>query len=150
LPLVLSLIRDKSLTVEGKKLPRKGDPTSVYLELLSHQFGDGIIEIHSPADHAFAAGYTSPRGAKRTWEEHMRWLEALGFIKTKKIGLNPYRYVLIVHPSTAIYELDQKGLVSKEWMDAYRDRCLATKELSYSPRQALRKRSKIQPIEKAG
>jgi hypothetical protein len=36
LPLILALIRDKKLTP-------KGDPTSVYLELLSRQFGDGIV-----------------------------------------------------------------------------------------------------------
>jgi hypothetical protein len=143
LPLVLSLIRDKSLTP-------KTDPTTVYLELLSRQFGDGIVEIQNQAEHAYAAGYTSARGAKRTWEDHMRSLETLGFIKIKGVGPNPFKYVLIVHPATAIHELAQKGLVPKEWMDVYRDRCIVTKELSYEARQALRQRSKIKTIEKAG
>jgi len=138
LPLVLSLIRDK-------KLSPKSDPTNVYLELLSRQFGDGIVEIQNEADHAYAAGYTSTR-AKRTWEEHMRLLESLGFIKIKGIGPSPYKYVLIVHPSTAIHELEQKGLVQKEWMDVYRDRCAITKELSYEDRQAARKRANVRPI----
>jgi hypothetical protein len=120
LPLILSLIRDKSLTP-------KSDPTTVYLELLSRQFGDGIVEIQNQAEHAYAAGYTSKRGAKRTWEDHMRLLETLGFIKIKGVGPNPFKYVLIVHPSTAIHELAEKGMVPKDWMDVYRDRCIVTK-----------------------
>jgi hypothetical protein len=139
LPLILALIRDKRLTP-------KGDPTGVYVELLSRQFGDGIVEIQNQAEHAYAAGYTTERGAKRTWEDHIRLLESLGFIKTKAVGANSFKYVLIVHPSTAIHELDKKGLVSKEWMDVYRDRCIVTKELSYDERQAARQRSKIQSI----
>jgi hypothetical protein len=84
LPLILGLMRDKALSP-------KGDPTSVYLELLSRQFGDGIVEIQNQAEHAYAAGYTSERGARRTWEEHMRLLNSLGFIKIKKVGANPFR-----------------------------------------------------------
>ena len=142
LPLVLSLIRDKRLS------PRS-DPTNVYLELLSRQFGEGVVEIQNEAEHAYAAGYTSAR-AKRTWEDHMRLLDSLGFIKIKGIGPNPYKYVLIVHPATAIHELNHKGLVPKDWMDVYRDRRILTKELSYEDRQAARQRSKIKPIEAAG
>ena len=142
LPLVLNLIRDKNLTP-------KGDPTSVYLELLSRQFGDGIVEIQNPAEHAYAAGYRSQRGV-RTWEEHMRVLESLGFIKIKGVRPNAFKYVLIVHPSTAIHQLEQNGSVPKEWMDVYRDRRIVTKELSYEERQAARQRSKIKPIDKVG
>jgi len=141
LPLVLSLMRDKGLSP-------KGDPTSVYLELLSRQFSDGIVEIQNQADHAYFAGYASQRGAGRTWVEHMRLLEKLGFIKIQGVGPNQFKYVLIVHPSTAIHELNQKGLVPKDWMDVYRDRCIVTKELSYESRQAIRQRSKITPMEK--
>jgi len=136
-------MRDKALTP-------KGDPTSVYIELLSRQFGDGIVEIQNQAEHAYAAGYTSERGAKRTWEEHMHSLESLGFIKIQGVGPNHFKYVLIVHPSTAIHELDKKGLVPKEWMAVYQDRYTTTKELSYESRQAARKRAKIQSIEKVG
>jgi len=139
LPLVLALIRDKRLTP-------KSDPTSVYLELLSRQFGDGVVEIQNQAEHAYAAGYATQRGANRTWEEHMRLLESLGFIKIKAVGANPFKYVLIVHPATAIHELDEKGLIPKEWMAVYQDRRIVTKELSYEERQAARGRSKIQSI----
>src|SRR5262249_35848018 len=102
------------------------------------------------AEHAYAAGYSSQRGSKRTWEEHMRTLESLGFIKIKAVGPNAFKYVLIVHPSTAIHGLEQKGLIPADWMAVYRDRCIVTKELSYHERQAARQRSKIKPIDLAG
>jgi hypothetical protein len=143
LPLILSLIRNKSLTP-------KGDPTSVYLELLSRQFGDGIVEIQNQAEHAYAAGYITERGATRTWEEHMRTLASLGFIKIKAVGANPFKYILIVHPSTAIHELNKAGKLPEGWMDVYRDRCIVTKELLYEERQAARQRSKIQQISSVG
>lgn len=47
------------------------------------------------------------------------------FTKIKGAGPNPFKYVLIVHPSTAIHELHQKALVSKR-VDVYRDRCIVT------------------------
>jgi len=136
--------------MRDKALSPKGDPTSVYLELLSRQFGDGIVEIQNQAEPLMQTGYTSTRGAKRTWEEHMHLLESLGFIKLQGVGPNPFKYVLIVHPSAAIHALDQKGLVPKDWMAVYLDRCVITKELSYQARQALRQRSTIKPIEKVG
>jgi len=142
LPLVLNLIRDKSLTP-------KGDPSNVYLELLSRQFGDGIVEIQNPKEHAHFAGYTSTRGTGRTWEEHMRSLEALGFIKIKGIGPNEFKYVFIVHPSTAIHKLETQGRLPAGWMDVYKDRRFVTKELSYEDRQVLRNRARIQEVEKS-
>lgn len=138
LPLILTLMRDKNLSASS-------DPTSVYLELLSRQFGDGIVEIQNQDEHAFAAGYDSQR-AKRTWEAHMRLLEKLGFIQIKGVGPNQFKYVLIVHPATAIHHLNEQGLVPREWMDVYRDRCIVTKELSYEERQAARKRSNLRQM----
>lgn len=162
LPLVFNLIRDKRVRAavaehndgagSGRcsKPPKDGDPTCVYLELLSRQFGDGIVEIQNQAEHAYAAGYTSTRGATRTWQDHMRTLESLGFIKIQGVGPNQFKYILMVHPVTAIHELDQKGHVPKDWMAVYRDRRIVTKELSYEDRQAARQRAKFKPIEKAG
>jgi len=143
LPLILGLMRDKNLTP-------KSDPSSVYLELLSRQFGDGIVEIQNQAEHAYAAGYSTKRGIERTWEEHMRLLESLGFIKIHGVGPNRFKYVLIVHPSTVVHELRSKGVVSDEWMALYRDRCVITKELSYEQRQMVRSGPEVMSAEKAG
>ncbi len=127
LPLLLSLMRLKSLS--GRL-----DPTPVYLELLTRHFDGGVIEMTHEADHAYAAGY-SGRRAIRSWQERMKLLEKLGFIRIKPIGNQQYRYVLIVHPTVAVEHLRQKGLVSPEWLDAYRSRQMETKEESYEDRR---------------
>jgi hypothetical protein len=136
LPLLLTLMRSKS--VSGRV-----DPTQVYLELLSRHFDGGVIEMTHEADHAYAAGYAGTR-AVRSWQERMRLLEELGFIRTKKIGNQRYRYVLIVHPCTAIERLKQKGLVDVGWKEAYRARQMETKEESFQERQ--KRLKKVIPI----
>lgn len=49
LPLILSLL--SSNEISGNK-----DPSSVYLDLISGQRGEGVIEMGHEADHAFASG----------------------------------------------------------------------------------------------
>jgi hypothetical protein len=126
LPLVLALLGDKQLT--------KGcNPAGVYLELIARQIDAGVVTIESEADHAYAAGYVGPR-ALRTWQERMRLLEKLGFIKVKAIGNQPFKHVLIVHPTKAIHHLQKTGKINPHWWDAYRDRQIQTKEASYQER----------------
>src|SRR6185369_8648973 len=96
LPLLLKLLRDKNLS-------NNCDPSSVYVELFSRHMGEGVIEMAHEGDHAFAAGYTGTR-AVRTWQERMKLLEELGFIKTKSIGNQTYKYVLLVHPTAVVIE----------------------------------------------
>lgn len=106
LPLLLSLLSSKAIS-------DRLDPTQVYLELLARHFDGGVIEMAHEGDHAYAAGYRGER-AVRTWQERMNLLEKLGFIKTKKIGNQTFRYVLIVHPATVVERLRQKKLVDTE------------------------------------
>ena len=74
LPLILGLLSMKQIS--GNR-----NPAMVYLELLSRQRGEGVIEMNHEADHAFAAGYVGNR-AIRTWQERMKLLQELGFIQT--------------------------------------------------------------------
>ena len=127
LPLLLVLMRSKPLS--GRL-----DPTQVYLELLTRHFDEGVIEMAHEAEHGYASGYIGTRGV-RSWQERMNLLEKLGFIRTKKIGNQKYRYVLIVHPATAVRRLRDQGLVDSAWWDAYRARQLETKEESYEERE---------------
>jgi hypothetical protein len=141
LPLILALMQSKQLTGNA-------DPTRVYLELLSRQFGEGVVEIQNEGEHAYAAGYTSSR-AVRTWQDQMRCLEKLGFIKIKGIGKHAFKYVALVHPVAALEELRQKNLVPQDWWDAFTDRRIQTGELSYEQRTALQQRTKIKRIDQA-
>jgi hypothetical protein len=120
LPLILGLLSEKELT--GGR-----DVTPVYLELLARHMDGGVVEIGNEADHAYGAGYTGNR-AIRTWHERMRLLEALGLIKSKQVGNQKYRLVLLVDPLIAITQLHKKGKVAAEWWEAYTLRLMETKE----------------------
>lgn len=126
LPLILSLLDSKAIS-DSKSL------SLVFLELLSRHRSDGVIEMSTEADHAFAAGYEGSRG-RRTWQERMKKLEEIGFIRIQKVGNEAYKYVAIVHPTTAVQKLRDKKLVSDDWWSAYFARKLETKELTHDQR----------------
>ncbi len=110
------------------------DASSVYLELLARHWDNGVVEMAHEADHAYAAGYVGSRGV-RTWQERMKLLEDLGFIRTKQIGNQRYKYVLIVHPTVAIQRLYEKKRIPSQWWDTYRARQIETKENLYEDRK---------------
>jgi hypothetical protein len=123
LPLLLGLMASKTVS-------ENQDPTRVYLELLARHVDEGVIQMATEDDHAYAAGYDGPRGV-RTWRERMRLLETNGFIKIKSIGNKRYGYVLIVHPEVVIDELRRAGRVPEKWSEAYRERQSETGEVSF-------------------
>jgi len=96
--------------------------------------GGGVIEMRHEGDHAYAAGYKGPRGI-RTWQERMNLLEKNGIIKTKQIGNQRYKYVLLIHPTAVVEKLRSDGNVEESWLDTYKDRQLETKELSFNARK---------------
>jgi|GEM_PF-1361526 hypothetical protein len=138
LPLILALLSEKELT-EGRDISR------VYLELLARHMDAGVIEMGNEAEHAYAAGYTGGRGI-RTWAERMHLLENLGFIKTKPIGSQRFKLVMVVDPVVAVSELRKQDKVPDEWWEAYRHRLLETKEADADRLEEL---AKIRPTKKA-
>lgn len=138
LPLILSLIG-------SKKVSGKYDPTKVYLELWARHMGGGVIEMRHEGDHAYAAGYRGPR-AIRSWQERMNVLEKNGVIKTKRIGNQMFKYVLLIHPTTVVETLRRAGHVDDAWLDTYRDRQLETKELTFKARKKAGVTPKVVPI----
>lgn len=126
IPLLMALMGSKELS--GNL-----DPTKVYLELLARHIDGGVIEMVSDADHAYAAGYDGTRGV-RTWQERMRLLEELGFIKTRKIGNQLFKYVVLIHPTTAIQQLRNQKRIPDHWWDTYRARQIETKEAAFEDR----------------
>lgn len=127
LPLVLSLLKSKAIS-------GKPDLNKVYLELWARHIDSGLIEMEHEDVHAYAAGYAGERGV-HTWQERMKILEGNGLIRTKRIGNQQYRYVLLVHPTTAIKRLRDAGKVSDDWWATYRDRQLETRELTFEQRE---------------
>ena len=120
LPLILALLSDKRLT-DGRDVSR------VFLELMSRHMDGGVIEIGNEGDHAYASGYSGTR-AVRTWHERMQLLEKLGLIKSKQVGNQRYRLVLLVDPFVAVANLRKRDQVSDEWWEAYCLRLMETKE----------------------
>lgn len=118
LPLLLHLTRDKEIV--GAQ-----DASQVYLELLSRDFGQSIVEIRDEDEHAYHAGYTSSR-ARRTWQERMRVLEKAGFIEVRAKGNRDYGLVLIVHPAHVIRELRRQGKVTDKWWSMLQQQLLDT------------------------
>jgi len=116
-PLILSLTRDKRIT--GKL-----DCSSVYLELHSRDFGQGLVEILDEDEHAFCAGYFGNR-ALRSWRERMAMLESAGFIKIAPKGNRRIGYVLLINPHAVAEELRRQGKVPDAWWRAYKQRLQA-------------------------
>jgi len=107
LPLFLQLARDK-------KIVGNTDCSRVYLELLSRDFGQGLVEIRDEDEHAFCAGYTGNR-ARRSWQERMRLLAKNGFIEIDPKGNRAFGYVLIVHPALVAAKFRRERKVTEEW-----------------------------------
>lgn len=141
LPLILMLL-------SSKKVSDNSDPSGVYLELLARHRDTGIVQMSTEADHSYAAGYPGPRGI-RTWQERMKLLEKLGFIKTIRGGNQTYKHVMLVHPAIALKKLQEEGKIEKTWWDTYRQTQIETKESSYEQLIARNQPQKVVPIKSA-
>jgi len=71
----------------------------------------------------------------RIWQERMKILEDNGFIKTVEVDNQRFKYVAIIHPTTAVQRLrDNKGIPDK-WWNANVARKLETKEATHEQRE---------------
>ena len=122
LPLVLSVMKDKGINRS------KGDIGRVYVELLSRQRGQGVVEMEAPDIHAYACGFRGDRG-ERTWTELMGVLEKAGFIKTKSGNGRHFNTVLIVHPTIVIKRLEDR--IPEDLLNTYHNRQVASGERTY-------------------
>ena len=113
LPLILVLIKDLAKRRNGV-----GDPSSVYLELWSRSFDEGLVQIRDDAECAYASGYAGTR-ASRSWRERIDLLQQIGFIETKRAHNREYAHVLLIDPIVVCAELHKKGDVADEWWNAF-------------------------------
>ena len=83
-------------------LSGKGQPVhQAYLALWCHVFDEAFVEIRSPRDLAFEAGFSGARG-EATWRTRMKRLEELGVIATKSGLAGQFQYVLLLNPIKVI------------------------------------------------
>jgi hypothetical protein len=94
------------------------------------------------ADHAYAAGYHGPRGI-RTWQERMKVLEQLGFVLSKHIGNQHYKYVLLLHPTMVIQKLYEAKKIPQQWYDTFRARQIETGASRHKPGRFVARKSPV-------
>jgi hypothetical protein len=137
LPLVLQLMREKGVC--GTL-----DPSSVYLEFLHRDMGEGIVEVLDEDEHAFCAGYVGGR-AVRTWRERVAALQRAGFIKVFPKGNRNIGYVVIVHPCSVVANLRRDGKVGDRWWQLFQE---LQRKVGAPPAQdlAAQKRLKVVPV----
>jgi len=122
LPLLLAIMKDKGISRS------KGDIGRVYVELLSRQRGQGVVEMESPEVHAYACGFRGRRG-ERTWLELMGVLDKAGFIKAKPGSGKRYDVVLIVHPAVAVKRLEER--IPEDLLNTYNKAQIKNGERTY-------------------
>lgn len=123
LPLIVQII-------DSPKISGKVKPSNVYLELLSRNLGDGIVELTSEQEHAYNSGHTKKR-AVRTWKEKMQLLVNHEFIKTKRLGIQEYKYAIIIHPTVVIHSLYEKQLIDPTLWEIFQSRQADVKAIPF-------------------
>jgi len=115
LPVLMQLARNK-------KIVGSLDCSSVYLELLTRDWGEGIVQITDPEAHAVRAGYSASR--PRSWRERVQALADAGFIEVAAHSARSIGYVLIIHPNNIVESLRAKdGLLEEQHWLAYNEIC---------------------------
>lgn len=106
----------------AEKTGRGGNPFRVYLELLCRDwYRLGYVAITDELDHAYAAGYESDRG-QRTWEDHVKKLAELGFIKIAPQGKRKLAHILLMDPLAVAHWYYKKGDAPEEWWNSFKER----------------------------
>ena len=86
----------------------KGKPSSpTYLVLWCRVTDEMVIRIQNPIYLAAESGFSHQRQVT-TWENRMKSLVELGFIKATAGQAGPYEFVLVMNPYLVIYALHEK------------------------------------------
>jgi hypothetical protein len=101
------------------QLSEKGNPSGVYWDIWCRAFDEGFIEVTDEQEFAYSSGYTGNR-ALRTWQEHIKALESLGFIRLAPKGNRQIGYVLLLNPYIVVKRLREEGKVPEQaWWNAF-------------------------------
>lgn len=78
--------------------------SSTYLDLWGQVHDESLVQIRSPQERAFCAGFGGPR-AVYTWSQRMKSLERMKLITSKPGATGPFHNVLLLNPYKAIKAL---------------------------------------------
>ena len=112
LPLVMILVKELS----GKG---EGDARMAYLELWGRARDNHIISITDEEDIAYASNCTKQKRAVRTWADHMKVLERLGFILIASDGNRDIGHILLLNPLAVAARLHKEGKTPARWWSTF-------------------------------
>jgi len=112
LPLIMILI--KELAAKGE-----GDARLAYLELWSRARDNHIISITDEDDIAYASNCIKQKRATRTWADHMKVLERLGFILIAPDGHHDIGHVLLLNPLAVAARLHKEQKTPARWWSTF-------------------------------
>jgi len=102
---------------------KKGhDVSRTYFELWCRAYDDYFIEVNDAEAFAFSAGFVSKGRNVRSWEERIKQLSELGFVRVAPNGSRRQGYVLLVDPHKVIKTLKDAAKVPPDWWGAYTKR----------------------------
>jgi hypothetical protein len=102
---------------------KKGrDVSRTYFELWCRGFDDYFIEVTDIEAFAYSAGFISRGRNVRSWEERVKELAELGFVKVAPYGSKKQGYILLVDPHKVVKKLKDDGKLPPEWWGAYTKR----------------------------
>lgn len=106
------------------ELGGKDKPGRLYIALWTYDYGDGFVEVPDPVHIAAEAGYISPR-AERTFNERMKQLRELGFIRSSPIGSREFGFVLLLDPHRTVANIryTKPGVIREDWWSIFAARC---------------------------
>jgi hypothetical protein len=93
------------------ELSEQGALSSTYLELWCRSHDEAIVEVRSPQENSFFAGFIGQRSVQ-TWTRRMRELQRLGFIEAESGPWGEFSYVLLWNPHKVISSLVKKKLIT--------------------------------------
>lgn len=106
---------------------KKGhDVSRTYFELWCRAFDDYLVEVNDVEAFAFSAGFVSKSRNVRSWEERVKVLAELGFIRVAPSGTRKQAYVLLVDPHRVVKSLRDAGKIPQDWWGAYTKRASET------------------------
>jgi hypothetical protein len=114
LPYVLAVMQES----EGPE-----DPSRTYLTLLLRDVDTGLVENSDEELLGYESGYWTTR-KKRTWQERLRRLEELGFVRTAPMGTRTRFYLFIRDPHLVLVERYLDGKISEGLWNAIVRRAL--------------------------
>ena len=117
----LSKITPLALLILEEAVECKG-ATRVYLDLLTRNFNEGIVERINESEAALLSGF-SGASKERGWKKCILLLDKFGFIRIAKVGSDKLGVIFIIDPVEVIKNLHTQGVVSDELWNLFIFKC---------------------------